>query len=181
MFNADRWAEAYCAACDTNGEDPSQGLGLLEAVLPFAGKFGRITGTQAADEFVSMVKHAAQETAATGNNAALALVWLFVRRGYAKHGAALTDAVGCLIDKRKGVLRAELETATEDGLDAGFLRDLETALAKKHGANAVRIAAAVRPELLCGYRCTVDGERMDYSLAGKLSQMERALETAFHR
>jgi F0F1-type ATP synthase delta subunit len=182
MFSADRWAEAYCAACETNGEDPSQGLALLETVLPFAaGRFGRITGTQAADKFITMVKHAAQKTAATGINAAIALVWLFVRRGYAKHEAVLTDAVSRLIDKRKGVLRAELETATDDGLNADFLHDLETVRAKKFGANAVRISATVQPDLLCGYRCTVDGERMDYSLAGKLLQMERALETAFHR
>jgi F0F1-type ATP synthase delta subunit len=176
MFSADRWAEAYCAACETNGEDPSQGLDLLEAVLPFAGKFDRYAGTRAADEFISMVKQAAQKTAATENNAALALIWLFVRRGYAKKGAGLTDAIDCLIDKRKGVLRARLETAAEDGMDADFLRNLETVLAKKHGANAVRISVTVKPELLCGYRCTVDGERVDYSLAGKLAQMERTLD-----
>ncbi|MDR1232096.1 MAG: F0F1 ATP synthase subunit delta [Spirochaetaceae bacterium] len=176
MFSADRWAEAYCAACETNGEDPSQGLALLEAVLPLAGKFGRTMGTQAADKFISMVKQAARKTAVTGNNAALALVWLFVRRGYAKNGAGLADAIGRLIDKRKGVLRAELETASEDGLNADFLRDLETVLAEKYCANAVRISAAVKPELLCGYRCTVGGERADYSLAGKLAQMERTLD-----
>jgi hypothetical protein len=176
MFNADRWAEAYCAACKTNGEDPSRGLALLGAVLPFAGKLDRVTGTQAADRFIAMVKNAALETAVAGVNAALALAWLFVRRGHAKKGAALTEAVGSLIDKRQGVLRAALETASEDGAGAGFLRELETALAQKHGASTVRVTAVIKPELLCGYRCTVDGERADYSLAGRLSQMERALD-----
>jgi F0F1-type ATP synthase delta subunit len=178
LFDADNWAEAYCAVCDKAGEDPSRGLALLEAVLPLAGRLDRVTGTQAADRFIAMVKNAARETAVAGINSALALVWLFVRRGHAKQGAALTEAVGGLIDRHQGVLRAALETASEDGADAAFLRELETALAQKHGANTVRVTTVVKPELLCGYRCTVNDERADYSLAGRLSQMERALDRA---
>jgi F0F1-type ATP synthase delta subunit len=176
MFYAERWAEAYYAVCEKNGEDPVQGLALFETVLPLAGRLGRVSGTQAADRFIVMVKKAAGETAVTGVHAAFALIWLFVRRGFVKKNAALTEAVSNLIDQRHGVLRAELETATEDGADEHFLHGLESALSKKYGVHAVRITTTVKPELLCGYRWTVDGRRMDYSLAGRLSDLERVLD-----
>jgi F0F1-type ATP synthase delta subunit len=67
--------------------------------------------------------------------------------------------------------------ADEAGADALFLRDFEAALVKKYGAKAVRITAKANPELLCGYRWTIDGERRDYSLAGRLSQLEKVLKT----
>jgi hypothetical protein len=177
MFNADRWAEGYVAACGKDGEDPSLGLAFLEAVLPLAAKVSAISpGTVAADRFAAGAEKAAGETGITGVHAATALIWLFMRRGKdAANHAQLTEAVSRLIDRRQGVLRVTLEAAAPDETDTQFLRGLEAALMKKHGAKTVLLETRINPALLGGYRWTAEGERTDCSLAGRLSQMERAL------
>jgi hypothetical protein len=178
MFNASRWAEGYLAACGKDGEDPSLGLAFLEAVLPLAAKVSSISpGTSSADRFTANVEKAAGETGITGIDAAVALVWLFMRRGGgAENPDRLTEAVSRLIDKRQGVLRVVLEAAAPDETDGHFLRDLEAALMKKHGAKTVLLETRANPALLGGYRWIAEGERTDCSLAGRLSQMERALK-----
>jgi hypothetical protein len=182
MFDAGRWAEAYLAACEKDGEDPSCGLAFLEAVLPLAARVSSIApGTRTADMVTATVEKAAEERGITGIRAATALVWLFMRResGHdAEKYIRLTEAVGHLLDKRQGVLRVALETATPDGIDERFLRDLEVMLMKKHGAKTVLFKTKTNPALVGGYRWLVEGERTDCSLAGRLSQMERALKNA---
>jgi hypothetical protein len=181
MFNADRWAEAFFTACEKDGEDPSFGLDFLEAVLPLAEKLsGMSPGTGTADRFATVVEKAAQEMAITGINAATALVWLFMRREGGGRGmgksARLTAAISDLLDKKRGVLRVVLEAADTNETDERFLRDFEAALAKKHGVKTVSVETKANPELLSGYRWTIDGERTDCSLAGRLSEMERWLK-----
>ncbi|MDR0639151.1 MAG: F0F1 ATP synthase subunit delta [Spirochaetaceae bacterium] len=185
MFNADRWAEAYLAVCGKDGEDPAFGLEFLGTVLPLAGRVSAFApGTRSADRFAATVEKAAGETGIAGVRAAVALTRLFMRRegeccANGKY-ARLTDAIGRLIDKRQGVLRGTLEAAGKEETHGRFLRDLETALGKKYGAKAVSLETKVNPALLGGYRWTIESEgaRTDCSLAGRLSQMERALKNA---
>jgi hypothetical protein len=180
MIDADRWAEAYLAACAKDGEDPSCGLAFLEAVLPLAARVSSIApGTRTADMFTAKAEKAAGEIGITGVRAAAALVWLFMRRegGGGKY-ARLTEAVGRLLDRQQGVLRVALEAATPDGIDERFRYDLEAMLMKKHGAKTVLFETRTNPALLGGCRWIVEGERTDCSLAARLSQMERALKNA---
>jgi F0F1-type ATP synthase delta subunit len=179
MFNAEQWTEAYLAVCAKNGEDPREGLAFLDAVLPLTGKVsGSVSGTVAANRFAALVKNAVRQTGIPGNRAAQALIWLLVRRGYARKGAGqMMAALSRHIDGRQGVLQVALETAS-DTVDPSFLRDFEAALIKKHGASSARFTIKTVPELLGGYRWTIGSIRTDCSLAGSLAQLKKTLSAS---
>lgn len=172
MFNAERWAEAYWAACARAGEDPARGLCFLETVLAAAGKIGRnVSGTHSADKFTALVLRAAKKTGVDGVMSAAALVRLLIRRGHLEKSGHLIEAIGRFIDEKNRALRVTLELAGED---EDFPRELEAALIKERGASSVKIETKVNPALLGGFRWTAGSERADFSLAGSLERMAQA-------
>ncbi len=53
-------------------------------------------------------------------------------------------------------------------------KDIQSGLSKKVGADA-SFVYEVDPRIIGGLRVTVDSKRYDFSLAGKLSQVEKVL------
>lgn len=72
---------------------------------------------------------------------------------------------------------AEVEITSAAPMAAADIKALEAALGKTL-ARKVRAVEKQDPKLLAGFVINVDGKRLDYSLAGKLSRLSQALKHA---
>jgi F0F1-type ATP synthase delta subunit len=179
MFPAGRWAEAFLNAA---GDDVENGLAVLSRfesgvkTLP-ADTAARISGLAAAEEAAAFIEKALLAAdggeKSAGGEAARAIVFFLVQRGHLKELGKLNEAVRRLADERAKIVNVLLEAAQSP--DAAFLDSIEKALKEQSGASGVVLQVLVTPALLGGYRLTVGSEMRDFSLAGKLKQLETML------
>jgi F-type H+-transporting ATPase subunit delta len=179
MFPAGRWAEAFLNAA---GDDVENGLAVLSRfesgvkTLP-ADTAARISGLAAAEEaaaFIEKALLAADGEKSAGGEAARAIVFFLVQRGRLKEIGKFNEAARHLADERAKIVNVLLEAAQAP--EAAFLDSIEKALKEQSGASSVVIQVLVTPALLGGYRLTVGSEMRDFSLAGKLKQLETMLK-----
>jgi F0F1-type ATP synthase delta subunit len=76
------------------------------------------------------------------------------------------------------VLAVTVESATP--LDRAFEEQLKQRIRERLGAAAVKLNAAVVPDLLGGYRLRIGGFFIDASLKGQMEQMKADLAGGTH-
>jgi F-type H+-transporting ATPase subunit delta len=174
MFLAERWAEAFVNASETNA---GEGLALLRAVFPLVrGIPGEVSGRAAAFRLEKMLRAAAGTGESPGMEAAIRLLVLLVKKGNLRFSEAVTGAIEKILDRQRGTLECVLEAAAPPEED--FQEDLKKALIKKTGATEVRVLPRINPELLGGFRLRLGDEVLDASLRGQLEQMAADMEAA---
>jgi F-type H+-transporting ATPase subunit delta len=183
MFTPKRWAAAFLAALDGGEPGGGPGDGTAEeglAVLRIlAGVFGGIpfalAGYSASRRLGAMTRAALDAAGGYGRGAEFAagLALLLVRKNAFAHVSRVIREIEGMIDERRGVLNAVLESALpEDGDGDGELKEsLEKILCSKTGAAEVRLECRLVPELMGGFRLRVGCDYTDASLRGLLQDM----------
>jgi F-type H+-transporting ATPase subunit delta len=185
MFTPERWAEAFVNVMSREPDAVEAGLALLKAISPAVRSIPAIvTGTDAAARLEPMIRAAlkagAPDSAGTPGRTeemALRFALLLVKRGSFYHIDLLIGKIEEELDALRGFLRAGLESAFAEG--EGFKKDLEERIARKTGAEGVRLDVKIIPELLGGYRLRIGGKLIDASLRAQLQKMETDLAAAY--
>jgi F-type H+-transporting ATPase subunit delta len=176
MFQGDRWADAFMAAC---GDHAGEGLDVLKAIVPSISRLpGQIAGSGDARRLEKLLRTALGSPAPSDTAAeyTIRFVTLLVRKGYFTHLFAALRVLEQRIDAKNGVCRVHAESAQP--LDEDLQEKIKTALIKRTGAREIRLVSQVVPELLGGYRLRIGAELIDTSLKGQLQRMVRETHAA---
>lgn len=187
MFAADRWAMAFVKACeretatfmdDDDLERCETGLGVIKAAFCGLSHLHNVVSGSAAAARVNGFLRAALRKCGltdreTGVEAACAVVFLLIQRNLFQHTGLLINEIEELILKKRNILTVLLDCAEKP--DDSFLEAIKTTLKEREGASDVRITTVLRDELLGGCRITIGGKREDFSVLGRMRQMELAL------
>ncbi|MDR0408832.1 MAG: F0F1 ATP synthase subunit delta [Spirochaetaceae bacterium] len=183
-FTANRWAEAFVEVCDPSAgpasafDQSERGLAVIKAVLPSLSRFsGMVSGSAAAARFDGFLNAALQKCGYSekenGVEAARALIFLLIKRADLPYGSILIEEIENLLLKKRGVLSILLDCAEKP--DGDFLEKLKGIIIKRERAREARVKVGLMPEILGGYRITIDDTREDFSVLGQMKQLERAL------
>lgn len=174
MFPAGRWAEAFI---ETAGDDVENGIEVLSCFERCVKNIAvEISGLAAAGEascFIGRALAAAGGEKSCGAGAARAVIFFLVKRGRLKEIGKLNEAARRLAGERAKIVNVRLEAAAEP--DAAFIDAITASLKEKTGASGIALEVTVNTALLGGYRLTTGSEARDFSLAGKLKQLEAML------
>jgi F-type H+-transporting ATPase subunit delta len=178
MFAAERWASAFVDAAGTYAEE---GLGVLKALIPALGRVtGFVSGTAASLSAAGLLRGGLTKAGFgpgdRGAEFALGTVVLLIKRDRLKYGELVIREIEKLLDRRKGVLPAEVEAAFP--LDGEFQQTLRELLKEKTGAREIRLTVTVVPELLAGCKLRMGGLSLDASLRGQIQKMAVDLQAA---
>jgi F0F1-type ATP synthase delta subunit len=194
MFAAGRWANAFVEVCEAglglgtdayiNDEALRQceaGLAVIKAASHSLSHLHNVVSGSAAAACVNGFFRAALQKCGyadkeTGIEAARAVIFLLIKRDRFKYTGLLIDEIEELLLKRRNVLTVLLDCAEE--ADDNFLEAIKTTLKEREGVRDVRITNVLKPELLGGYRISINGRRQDFSVLGRMKQLERDLAGA---
>jgi F-type H+-transporting ATPase subunit delta len=179
MFRAEPWAEAFLRAVA-----PPDGAEALEVLRVYciAGLLvpGELSGLGDAERFCRIIDSARKKCGADTPSADIALIarnffLLMVRKGCFHQYKKITVQIQKLINARKGIAEAVLETPFEP--DAGFIDAVKNDLLKKTGAKEIHIIPRLVPALIGGLRIRMDGVLFDGSLEARLKRMAADLRS----
>jgi F0F1-type ATP synthase delta subunit len=175
MFFADRWAEAFI---DLAGDNADEGVCLLSCFAaaiknPDNGISGLKQAREAALLIETTLKSAAYTEKHGGLEAARAIIFLLIQKGYLNKITILIREIERLIEINKGILNVRLDMAFAP--ESAYLDAIKVMLRQKTGVRDINLSVVVIPALLGGFRLMIDGELWDYSLDGKLQQLKRSL------
>jgi F-type H+-transporting ATPase subunit delta len=178
MFHPGPWASAFVGA---SGASAEEGLELLKALIPAMERAaGFVRGTAGARKAVRLLREAALkmgfDPGDRGMESALRTVGLLIKKNRLKYGKLLIGEIEKILDQRRGMLNAVVETATP--LDGEFQQALEELLKQRTGARGIRLTIIPAPELLAGCRLRMEGRSLDISLRGQLQKMAADLQAA---
>ncbi|WP_010263783.1 ATP synthase F1 subunit delta [Treponema primitia] len=183
MFQGDRWADAFLAACGTSSEASGndctvEALDALKVFVPSLSHLpGRISGVNDALRLEKVLRSALESSGAgLGAEYALRFVVLLVRRGQIKYLNAALRAVEQRIDAKNGVVSVNVESVRP--LDTDLQEKIKAGLKKRYGARDIKLGSQIVPELLGGYRLRIGTELIDSSLKGQIQKMARELHAA---
>jgi F0F1-type ATP synthase delta subunit len=194
MFAAGRWANAFVKVCEAssgfgtdaymNDETLRQceaGLTVIKAAYHSLAYLHNVVSGSAAAACVNSFLCAALQKCGyadkeNGIEAARAVIFLLIQRDSFKYTGLLIDEIEELLLKRRNVLTVLLDCAEE--ADDSFLEAIKTTLKEREGVRDVRITSVLRPELLGGCRININGRRQDFSVLGRMKQLERDLAGA---
>ncbi|MFP3043328.1 ATP synthase F1 subunit delta [Treponema primitia] len=179
MFQGDRWADAFLAACRTSGGDCTvEALDALKAFIPpLSHLSSRISGVNDAIRLEKILRSALGSSGTgQGTEYALRFVVLLVRKGQTKYLNEALQAVEQRIDAKNGVVSVNVESIRP--LDTDLQEKIKAGLKKRYGARDVRLAFQIVPELLGGYRLRIGTELIDSSLKGQIQKMARELHVS---
>jgi F0F1-type ATP synthase delta subunit len=194
MFAAGRWANAFIKVCEAssgsgvdgymNDEALRQceaGLAVIKAASgSLAHLHNVVSGSAAAARVNGFLRAALQQCGytdrETGVEAACAVIFLLIQRDRFKYTGLLIGEIEELLLKRRNVLSVLLDCAEEP--DDSFLEAIRTTLKEREGVRDVSITSALRPELLGGCRININGRRQDFSVLGRMKQLEHDLAGA---
>ncbi|MDR2796517.1 MAG: F0F1 ATP synthase subunit delta [Spirochaetaceae bacterium] len=202
IFAVGRWADAFIKACEgpacegpvcegrlgpgagVSGDAPRQceaGLAVIKSAFYSLSHLRNVvSGSTAAARFNGFLRAALQKCGytdkETGIEAALAVIFLLIQRGRFQYTGLLISEIEEMLLKKRNILTVLLDCAEKP--DDGFLEALKTTLKEREGARDVRITTVLMPELLGGCRINIDGKREDFSVLGRMKQMERSLTGA---
>jgi F-type H+-transporting ATPase subunit delta len=170
-----RLAEAFAWALGDNAE---AGLEAFRLLADWAGKLpGRVFGVEAARQIQALVRDAAEKASGGGKDGAVekaaAFLCLLVARGFFRRAAVVSAETERLLEERRGVARALVESALPLG-EADEARLVE-ALKRRTGAREVRLEKRAAPELGGGFRLRLGDEVIDASVRGMLRKMASGL------
>ena len=177
MFQGDRWADAFMAAC---GDHAEEGLDVLKAVAPAISRLPKeVSGSGDAARLEKLLRSALGSPAPTGSVAptnagaeyAIRFAVLLVRKGFLGRLGAAIRAIEQRIDAKNGVCTVHIESAQP--LDDDLAARIKAGLIKRTGAREIRLVSRLAPELLGGYRLRIGTELIDTSLKGQLERMAR--------
>ena len=190
MFASDRWADAFIAVCagadggvqsldDAEYAVVREGLAVLHALYTASGRrFLQERGLRSARKIQAMLEAALAKSGygggSRGVDAAVSTLFLLVKKQYFKHSGSLCTAIDKRSKELAGILDVTVETPSEAA--AGFLEGLKAALIRQKGVKNVEFEQKTEPELLGGYRVRIGGERFDYSMAGEINRLKKALQ-----
>jgi F-type H+-transporting ATPase subunit delta len=178
MFPAGRWASAFVGAAGPHAED---GLGVLKAMIPVLNHIaGVVSGTAASLVAARYLREGLSRAGINDGNRgavfALGTVVLLIKQDRLKYGERLIREIQKVLDEKKGILPATVETAFP--LDVQFEAALGESLKQKTGAREIRLTVTVVPELLAGCRLRMGGRSLDASLRGQIQKMAADLQAA---
>jgi hypothetical protein len=204
MFAAERWADAFIKACEGVFESPDKGTGgvLMEAAVTDVDIVIRecqagleviklafhslshlripVSGSAAAAQFNIFLGAAMQKCGYKGGEngieAARAVIFLLIQRNYFQYAGLLIDEIEDLLLKKQNILTVLLDCAEKP--DDSFLENIKNTLKKRKNVHDVRITVVIMPELIGGYRINIGGVREDFSVLGRITQMEKTLSGA---
>jgi F0F1-type ATP synthase delta subunit len=194
MFAAGRWANAFVKACEAGPETGADafmsddtlrqceaGLAVIKAVFHSLSHLrGVVSGSATAACFNGFLRQALQKCGYTnrenGVEAARAVVFLLIQRGRFQYAGLLISEIEELLLKKRNILTVLLDCAEKP--DDSFLEAIKATLKEREGARDVRIVTVLMPELLGGYRINIDGQRKDFSVLGRMKQLEQFLAGA---
>jgi F0F1-type ATP synthase delta subunit len=174
-FNAGRWASAFLKAAADDWEAGYKALLAFSQALSNSKVW--ISGDKNAEEAAAILGKAvklANGTETRGILAAKASLALLVRRGFFKKLSLFAAAILNAAYEQDNVLLARLEAASEPEPD--FLDKLKRLLIAQNNCRDVSFELRIIPELIAGYRITINGERYDFSLKGMAARFESALQ-----
>ncbi|MDR0663397.1 MAG: F0F1 ATP synthase subunit delta [Spirochaetaceae bacterium] len=182
MFAAKRWAEAFILACEGDSKELvhqcEAGLALFKAAFNSLSRLRLpASGSAAAAEFNGFLGRSLQkcgyEGAENGVESARAIIFLLIQHSLFQHTGLLIDEIEDLLLKKQNILTVLLDCAEKP--DDDFLLNLRNLLKKRENVNDARITVVLMPELIGGYRINIGGTREDFSVAGQMTRMKRAL------
>jgi F0F1-type ATP synthase delta subunit len=178
MFSAESWARAFIQAFPkTDGiEDAAPLEAALEILRVYcrAGLLipGELSGLNDAARAARLVDAALEKAGMNADGAALyarRFFLLMVKKGSFGHYKKIITRIKKLINEKKGLVEAVLETPFE--ADEGFLQYVRQCLLEKTKAREIKINACVVPELLGGIRFRIGSVLFDGSLKTRLEKM----------
>ncbi|MDR2445161.1 MAG: F0F1 ATP synthase subunit delta [Spirochaetaceae bacterium] len=186
MFAAGRWAKAFIEACEGGtGIMNDDAIGRCEAgfavikaaFYSLSHLHNPVSGSAAAARFNGFLRTALKKCGYTdresGVEAACAVIFLLIQRDLFQHTGLLISKIDELLLEKRNILTVLLDCAEKP--DDSFLEAIKTTLKEREGVRDVRITTVLRPELLGGYRINIGGKREDFSVLGRMKQMELAL------
>jgi F-type H+-transporting ATPase subunit delta len=185
-FDASRWAEALFAAA---GDDAEEAGAVLAAVrdglygkengrspdaVQTAFRPGLLSASAAARRLeVALEGLIPSGSAGRGAESARRFVVLLARKGRLGGLDEILTQFGILLDARKGIVRATIETAQPMGASE---REKVRALIKgRYKAASVELTEKLNLDLIGGLRIRVGWKELDGSIQGKLSALASAM------
>jgi F-type H+-transporting ATPase subunit delta len=179
VFHGNRWAVAFVTAL---GNNAGAGFDCLKTMVqPLKPVSGILFGYSAARQIESMLRAAvltANGTVSTAAEYALRFIALVIEKEQFKHIDLIMRKIEERIDAHNGVLAVTVESAAP--LDRSFEEQLKQCITERFGASAVKLNAALIPDLLGGYRLRIGGFFIDASLKGQMEQMKADLAGGIH-
>jgi F-type H+-transporting ATPase subunit delta len=178
MFSAESWARAFIQAFPNaeGAEDAGQLEAALESLRAYchAGLLipGELSGLNDAARAARLVDTALEKAGMDADTAALyarRFFLLMVRKGSFGHYKKIVTRIKKLINEKKGLVEAALETPFE--ADEGFLEQVRQYLLEKTKAREIKIKARTVPELIGGLRFRIGSVLFDGSLKTRLEKM----------
>lgn len=189
MFATDRWAEAFIAVCagtdggvqrltDAEYAVVQEGLAVLQALYSASGRrFLQERGLRSARKIKVVLEGALAASGYGGGSrgveTAVSTLVLLVKKQYFKHSGSLCAAIDKRSKELAGILDVIVETPA--GAEAGFLDALKAEIIRQRGVKTVEIVEESKPELIGGCRVRIGGERFDFSIAGEIDRLKKAL------
>ncbi|MDR0552198.1 MAG: F0F1 ATP synthase subunit delta [Spirochaetaceae bacterium] len=186
-FVYDRWADAFIVVCKHGGglkldaaqaADIREGLAVLQnAACVFSPYIRGRGGSTIAAKMQSELRAALQKCGYSGGRraveAALNLFFLIIKKNEVHRLGKLCQVIDSRIKELSGVLDVIVESTGEP--DAAFLETLKVRLTTDGGASDVEFTCRRKSELLGGCRIIIGSERIDFSVAGYLAEMQKTL------
>ncbi|MDR3357044.1 MAG: F0F1 ATP synthase subunit delta [Spirochaetaceae bacterium] len=189
MFAADRWANAFIKVCEGGrkaGADMDDdalrqceaGLTVIKAVFHGLSHLHNVvSGSASASRLNGFLRAALQKCGyadkESGVEAACAVVFLLIQRDCFRHTGLLIDQIEDLLLKKRNILTVLLDCAEKP--DDDFIKAVKTTLKEREGVRDVLVTTVLMPRLLGGYRINIGGKREDFSVLGRMKQLEQAL------
>jgi F0F1-type ATP synthase delta subunit len=186
-FAADRWAEAFINACESNLDSDlsyrqsEEGLSVLKSALYILSCLrSTISGSVSAAHFDAFLNAALSECGCAGKEsgveAARAMIFLLIKRDNLPYGKLLIDEIEDLLLKKQGILTVLLDCAEKP--DDNFLAVIKKKIIEREKTRGARITVVLMPELLGGFRINIGNNREDFSILGQMKQLEQTLAGA---
>lgn len=144
---------------------------------------GQVAGTMAARRLGELFRRVfaavppqGGEAEARSRELALGLITLLVKKDLLRRGDRIIEAIEEELDRRRGILRADLDFARDPGGE--LTEQLKKALMAKTGASGVRLRTNLVPALLAGCRLRIGSDSIDASLRARLKGLEAELAGA---
>lgn len=173
-FNSGRWARAFLYAAS---DDYEAGLMVLKSFAESVKQKGRFTGKIGAKRALVLLDKALKKTniaMSPGVEAARATLYLVILRSYGAYINELATEVKRAASADIGIITASLEAASRP--DDDLLKKATDFVLATTGMREVCFDVKYDSSLIAGCRVIINDCRYDFSLRGRIEQLEAWLK-----
>ena len=179
MFSSGFWAEVFINSLERKAGGIENGIEALKALGSwFSTLAPEILTSTTVQKFETIAREEMEKGRLSFENnvsteIAFRFLILMVKRSIFRHFNSVMAEIEKILDKKHGILRADIEYAFPGGED--FELKLKDAIKTRTGAARVEVTGRINPDLVGGYRLHIGDELIDASVVSQLQYLETCL------